>query len=164
MRRWLSVAAAGVGSGLVLAWVLWALTRAAVLAVIVGSAVAAILVGLAVAGIRQNSRFATNASHEAEARVRRARVDQAMAETRHRTPNLLSDAHIRLLHEIVRERAPELVPLLASVPSVTQEQRRALEACLAAELVETGHLETAEADERGRLIGGLVDALVRSSA
>lgn len=82
MRRWVAVGTAGIACGALLAWVFWLLTRAAVVGAVIGAATASVLVGLAVAGARVNDRYRPDARREADARARRARVEQAMDETR----------------------------------------------------------------------------------
>ena len=82
MRRWVFVAGVGVGCGLLLGGILWSLTGSAVAALVAGSAVASILVVLAIGGARQNDSYHSSAGREADARARRARVQEAMRQTR----------------------------------------------------------------------------------
>ena len=82
MRRWVFVGGVGVGCGLVLGWILWSLTGSEIAALVAGAGVASILVVLAVGGARQNASFHSSAGREADARARRARVQEAMRQTR----------------------------------------------------------------------------------
>jgi hypothetical protein len=79
--RSVAVASIGIACGLVLAWMFWALTGAAVVAVLIGAAVASILVVLAVAGTRFNRTYQLTAERRAAALAKRERVRKAIEET-----------------------------------------------------------------------------------
>jgi hypothetical protein len=84
--RWTTVGAIGVVCGLLLGWLLYALTASIPAAVVVGAAVAAILLVLAVGGARHNTTFRATPDRAAEAAAKRARVQQAIEETRRQEP------------------------------------------------------------------------------
>ena len=79
--RSVAVASIGIACGLVLAWMFWALTGAAVVAVLIGAAVASILVVLAVAGTRFNRSYHLTAERQAAALAKRERVRKAIEDT-----------------------------------------------------------------------------------
>jgi hypothetical protein len=80
--RWWAVGTTGVVCGALVGWLLHALTGAWVAGVVVGGAVASILLVLAVAGAGYNERAAAGEERLADARARRARVQDAMRATR----------------------------------------------------------------------------------
>jgi hypothetical protein len=79
--RSVAVASIGIACGLVLAWMFWALTGAAVVAVLIGASVASILHVLAVAGTRFNRAYHLSAERQAAAEAKRARVRKAIEDT-----------------------------------------------------------------------------------
>lgn len=81
MKRWTTVGAIGVVCGVVLGWLLYALTASAPAAIIVGTSVAAILLVLAVGGARHNTTFRSTPDRAAEAAAKRRRVHDAIEET-----------------------------------------------------------------------------------
>ena len=85
MKRWVVVGAIGALCGVVLGWLLYALTASAPAAVVVGASVAAILLVLAVGGARHNTTFRTTPDRAAEAAAKRARMQAAIDET-HKPP------------------------------------------------------------------------------
>jgi hypothetical protein len=82
MRRWIVVGAVGVLCGLLLGWLLWAMTASLIPAVVVGAGVAAILLVLAVGGATHNATFARSPDRGREAEAKRRRVQDAMEQTR----------------------------------------------------------------------------------
>jgi hypothetical protein len=85
-KRWTTVGAIGLLCGLLLGWLLYALTASVPAAVVVGASVAAILLVLAVGGARHNSTFRATPDRAAEAAAKRARVQRAIEETRRDRP------------------------------------------------------------------------------
>ena len=81
-KRWTSVGAIGLVCGLLLGWLLYALTASIAAAFVVGASVAMILLVLAVGGARQNTTFRATPDRAAEAAAKRARVQRAIDETR----------------------------------------------------------------------------------
>jgi uncharacterized membrane protein YhiD involved in acid resistance len=84
--RWWTVAAVGVACGLVLGWMASTLTGSPVVGVLLGGALASILVVLSLQGMRQNRTYRLTAERAAEAEARRARVHDAMRESRGERP------------------------------------------------------------------------------
>jgi cobalamin synthase len=84
--HWIFVASTGLACGAIVGWLLWMLTAAIAAAFVIGAAVASILVVLAIAGARQNQTFHADAARDAEARVRRQRVLDAMRDSRRNRP------------------------------------------------------------------------------
>jgi predicted lipid-binding transport protein (Tim44 family) len=80
--RWWVVGAVGVLCGALLGWLLLALTGSAVVGLLAFVAVASILVVLSLQGMRQNRTYRLTDERAAAARARRARVEQAMRESR----------------------------------------------------------------------------------
>jgi hypothetical protein len=82
MRRWTTVGTIGVVCGVVLGWLLYALTASVPAAVVVGASVAAILLVLAVGGARHNTTFRATPDRATEAAAKRRRVQDAIEESR----------------------------------------------------------------------------------
>ena len=85
-KRWTTVGGIGLVCGLLLGWLLYALTASVAAAFVVGASVALILLVLAVGGARQNTTFRTTPDRAAEAAEKRARVQRAIEETRRDQP------------------------------------------------------------------------------
>ena len=81
-KRWMTVAGVGLLCGLLLGWLLYALTASVPAAFVVGASVAMILLVLAVGGARHNTTFRATPDRAAEAAEKRARVQRAIEETR----------------------------------------------------------------------------------
>jgi hypothetical protein len=80
--RWTFVGGVGVFCGLLLGWLLWAMTASLIPAIVVGSGVAGILLVLAIGGASHNTTFFRSPDREAETAAKRRRVQEAMRETR----------------------------------------------------------------------------------
>lgn len=77
----------------------------------------------------------------------------------------LKDRQHAVLREAVMKHAPELEQAIHRFPeSLSSEERDAFEDCLSYEFTQTGLLPSDEPNERGLLIEGVIDVLMRAAA